>query len=111
MPRKDNAKTQKQKTAEKKAKEQSKANKYNDRNKTKTNIYSTDAFYQEQVKAILEAMPKDDDGKEKEVKQIMLNTKTPHPLQTIADIDDYLSKLRTQLIKAIDNGDSVMVIK
>ena len=41
MPRKDNAKTQKQKTAEKKAKEQSKANKYNDRNKTKTNIYST----------------------------------------------------------------------
>ena len=41
MPRKDNAKTQKQKTAEKKAAEQSKANKYNDRNKTKTNIYST----------------------------------------------------------------------
>ena len=41
MPRKDNAKTQKQKIAEKKAKEQSKANKYNDRNKTKTNIYST----------------------------------------------------------------------
>ena len=41
MPRKDNAKTQKQKTAEKKATEQSKANKYNDRNKTKTNIYST----------------------------------------------------------------------
>ena len=75
------------------------------------NNLSTDAFYQEQVKAILEAMPKDDDGKEKEVKQITLNTKTPHPLQTIADIDDYLSKLRTQLIKAIDNGDSVMVIK
>ena len=41
MPRKDNAKTKKQKTAEKKATEQSKANKYNDRNKTKTNIYST----------------------------------------------------------------------
>ena len=41
MPRKDNAKTQKQKIEEKKAKEQSKANKYNDRNKTKTNIYST----------------------------------------------------------------------
>ena len=75
------------------------------------NNLSTDAFYQEQVKAILEAMPKDDDEKEKEVKQITLNTKTPHPLQTIADIDDYLSKLRTQLIKAIDNGDSVMVIK
>lgn len=75
------------------------------------NNLSTDAFYQEQVKAILEAMPKDDDGKEKEVKQITLNTKTPHPLQTIADIDDYLSKLRTQLIKAIENGDSVMVIK
>ena len=75
------------------------------------NNLSTDAFYQEQVKAILEAMPKDDDEKEKEVKQITLNTKTPHPLQTIADIDDYLSKLRTQLIKAIENGDSVMVIK
>ena len=41
MPRKDNAKTQKQKIEEKKAKEQSKADKYNDRNKTKTNIYST----------------------------------------------------------------------
>ena len=41
MPRKDNAKTQKQKIEEKKAKEQSKANKYNDRNKTKTHIYST----------------------------------------------------------------------
>ncbi|MGN0049993.1 MAG: BREX system P-loop protein BrxC [Prevotella sp.] len=75
------------------------------------NNLSTDAFYQEQVKAILEAMPKDDDGKEKEVKQITLNTKTPHPLQTIADIDDYLSKLRTQLIRVIENGDSVMVIK
>ena len=75
------------------------------------NNLSTDAFYQEQVKAILEAMPKDDDEKEKEVKQITLNTKTPHPLQTIADIDDYLSKLRTQLIKVIENGDSVMVIK
>ena len=75
------------------------------------NNLSTDAFYQEQVKAILEAMPKDEDEKEKKVKQITLNTKTPHPLQTIADIDDYLSKLRTQLIKAIENGDSVMVIK
>ena len=75
------------------------------------NNLSTDAFYQEQVKAILEAMPKDDDGKEKEVKQITLNTKTPHPLQTIADIDAYLSKLRTQLIRVIENGDSVMVIK
>ena len=75
------------------------------------NNLSTDAFYQEQVKAILEAMPKDDDGKEKEVKQIMLNTKTPHPLQTIADIDAYLSKLRTQLIRVIENGYSVMVIK
>lgn len=75
------------------------------------NNLSTDAFYQEQVKAILEAMPKDDDGKEKEVKQITLNTKTPHPLQTIADIDSYLSKLRTQLIRVIENGDSVMVIK
>ena len=41
MPRKDNAKTQKQKIEEKKAKEQSKADKNNDRNKTKTNIYST----------------------------------------------------------------------
>ncbi len=75
------------------------------------NNLSTDAFYQEQVKAILEAMPKDDDEKEKEVKQITLNTKTPHPLQTIADIDAYLSKLRTQLIRVIENGDSVMVIK
>lgn len=75
------------------------------------NNLSTDAFYQEQVKAILEAMPKDEDEKEKEVKQIMLNTKTPHPLQTIADIDAYLSKLRTQLIRVIENGDSVMVIK
>lgn len=28
-----------------------------------------------------------------------------------ADIDDYLSRLRTQLMKAIENGDSVMVIK
>lgn len=75
------------------------------------NNLSTDAFYQEQVKAILEAMPKDEDEKEKEVKQITLNTKTPHPLQTIADIDAYLSKLRTQLIRVIENGDSVMVIK
>lgn len=39
--RKDNAKTHKQKIEEKKAKEQSKANRFNDRNKTKTNIYST----------------------------------------------------------------------
>ena len=75
------------------------------------NNLSTEAFYREQVKAILEAMPKDEDEKVKEVKQITLNTKTPHPLQTIADIDDYLSKLRTQLIRVIENGDSVMVIK
>ena len=41
MPRQDNAKTHKQKTEEKKAAEQSKADKYNDRDKTKTNIYAT----------------------------------------------------------------------
>ena len=74
------------------------------------NNLSTDAFYQEQVERILKAMPKDK-KEEKEVKQIVLSTKTTHPLQNTADIDDYLSKLRSQLIKAIENGDSVMVIK
>lgn len=41
MPKKDTAATWKQKQADKKAAEQEKANKYNDRNKNKTNIYST----------------------------------------------------------------------
>lgn len=73
------------------------------------NNLSTDEFYQQQVEKIL-AASKDDDTS-KEVKKITLNTKTSHPLQTTADIDDYLCRLRTQLLKAIENGDSVMVVR
>lgn len=75
------------------------------------NNLSTDEFYQEQVVKILAATKDDDNDDEKKVKNITLNTKTSHPLETTADIDDYLSRLRTQLMKAIENGDSVMVIK
>ena len=75
------------------------------------NNLSTDEFYQEQVVKILAATKDDDNDEEKKVKNITLNTKTSHPLETTADIDDYLSRLRTQLMKAIENGDSVMVIK
>lgn len=74
------------------------------------NNLRTDEFYQEQVVKILAATNNDDDNN-KMVKNITLNTKTLHPLKTTADIDDYLSRLRTQLMKAIENGDSVMVIK
>ena len=74
------------------------------------NNLRTDEFYQEQVVKILAATNNDDDN-DKMVKNITLNTKTLHPLKTTADIDDYLSRLRTQLMKAIENGDSVMVIK
>lgn len=75
------------------------------------NNLSTDEFYQEQVVKILAATKDDDNDDEKKVKNITLNTKTSHPLETTADIDDYLSRLRTQLMKAIENGNSVMVIK
>lgn len=75
------------------------------------NNLSTDEFYQEQVVKILAAAKNDDDDDDKKVKNITLNTKTMHPLQTTADIDDYLSRLRTQLMKAIENGDSVMVVR
>ncbi len=75
------------------------------------NNLSTDEFYQEQVVKILAATKDDDNDDEKKVKNITLNTKTSHPLETTADIDDYLSRLRTQLMKAIENGESVMVIK
>lgn len=75
------------------------------------NNLSTDEFYQEQVVKILVAAKNDDDDDDKKVKNITLNTKTMHPLQTTADIDDYLSRLRTQLMKAIENGDSVMVVR
>lgn len=75
------------------------------------NNLSTDEFYQEQVGKILAATKDDDNDDEKKVKNITLNTKTSHPLETTADIDDYLSRLRTQLMKAIENGESVMVIK
>ena len=75
------------------------------------NNLSTDEFYQEQVVKILAATKDDDNDDEKKVKNITLNTKTSHPLETTADIDDYLSRLRTQLMKAIENGDSVMVVR
>ena len=75
------------------------------------NNLSTDEFYQEQVVKILAANKDDDNDDEKKVKNITLNTKTSHPLETTADIDDYLSRLRTQLMKAIENGDSVMVVR
>ncbi len=74
------------------------------------NNLSTDAFYQEQVAKILAAAKPDSNGGHA-VRNITLRTKTSHPLQTTADIDDYLSHLRTQLMKAMENGDSVMVIK
>lgn len=70
---------------------------------------STDEFYQEQVEKILAAS--EDENPSKQVKKIALNTKTSHPLETTADIDDYLGRLRTQLMKAIENGDSVMVVR
>ena len=73
------------------------------------NSLSTDEFYQEQVEKILAAS--EDVNPTKEVKKVTLNTKTSHPLKTTADIDDYLSRLRTQLMKAIENGDSVMVVR
>lgn len=75
------------------------------------NNLSTDEFYQEQVVKILAATKDDDNDDEKKVKNITLNTKTSHPLETTADIDDYLSRLRTQLMKAIENGESVMVVR
>lgn len=74
------------------------------------NNLSTDEFYQQQVEKIL-AAANTTGGNNKEIKKITLDTKTSHPLQTTADIDDYLSRLRTQLMKAIENGDSVMVIR
>lgn len=77
------------------------------------NILSTDAFYQEQVEKILAAAHEKEGGNdgEKKVRQITLQTKTAHPLENVADIDDYLRHLRAQLLEVIENGDSVMVMK
>lgn len=75
------------------------------------NNLSTDAFYQEQVKRILDAVPEPVGVRERIIKQISLDTKTHIPLESPSDIDNYLSKLRTQLLKEIEDGSSVMVIK
>jgi len=75
------------------------------------NNLNTDLFYQQQVELILKIVP---DGGEKKVKKVVhvsLNTKTTMPLDTTADIDNYLNKLRIQLVKVIENGDSVMIVK
>ena len=47
----------------------------------------------------------------KKPRQLSLQTRTIVPLETEQDVDDYLAKLRKQLMAEINNGQSVMIIK
>jgi len=45
------------------------------------------------------------------VRQASLQTKTKLPLTNEEDIDRYLSGLKQQLLKLLDGGNSVMIVK
>lgn len=90
------------------------------------NNINTDTFYQEQVERIMsykpagpvtppggggETQPPTPPTPQKKIRQASLQTKTKLPIETEADIDQYLEGLRAQLLKLLVNHDGVMVIK
>ena len=97
---------------------------------------NTDAFYAQEVQKILQQMPQSNpepepgpgpkpgvkDPEEVPTKPVQpkptekvcsasLQTKTTSPLHNEAEIDAYLGKLKEQLIKLLEDHDSVMIIK
>ncbi len=82
----------------------------------------TDDFYQKEVTNILDYVerhkptppktdPTDPPVPQKKIRKISLDTKTTTPINTRCDLDDYLDKLRKQIVREMDGGNSVMIIK
>ena len=73
----------------------------------------TQPFYEAEVAKIMKMVePTPGPGPEPPrpvTKLISMKTKTVRPLKTAADVDEYLARLRQQLMDYIDNGDSIMV--
>ena len=70
----------------------------------------TQPFYEAEVAKIMKMVEPGPGPEPPKVKMISLkNTKTVRPLKTAADVDEYLARLRQQLMDYIDNGDSIMV--
>ena len=86
---------------------------------------NTDEYYKTQAAKILSAVtpstpaPTDtpqQDGTQtpvqqvRRVKNIHLNTRSSSKIATAQDVDNYLSKLRAQLMQHIDNGEEIIVL-
>ena len=69
----------------------------------------TQPFYEAEVAKIMKMVEPGPGPEPPKVKMISLKTKTVRPLKTAADADEYLARLRQQLMDYIDNGDSIMV--
>ena len=74
---------------------------------------STDEFYTQWVKVILDKKNPNDDGNKigKKTASITLNTRTRQKLTNESEVDDYLAQLKQQLMKHINDNEDVMVIK
>lgn len=74
---------------------------------------STDEFYTQWVKVILDKKNPNGDGNKtgKKTASITLNTRTRQKLTNESEVDDYLAQLKQQLMKHINDNEDVMVIK
>lgn len=73
---------------------------------------STDEFYTHWVNEILSKKPTPEDNTPtKKTANIALDTRTQHKLTNEKEVDDYLARLKQQLMKHINDNEDVMVIK
>ena len=86
----------------------------------KQKLADAQTFYESEVKratSLVPQPPKDphapkdpkDPKPKKLTKLVSIDTTTTKPMETAQDIDEYLADLRKQLMKYIDNGDSILV--
>lgn len=74
---------------------------------------STDEFYTQWVKVILDKKNPNGGGNQpgKKTASITLNTRTRQKLTNEKEVDDYLAQLKQQLMKHINDNEDIMVIK
>lgn len=84
---------------------------------TLKNNLNTDSFYQQETAKIIklkgEKTPPDNKGgvaKTKPVKQVTLKTRTAVTIKSEKDVENYLSKLKEQLMDHLSDGDEVMIL-
>ena len=77
----------------------------------KLNLSGIDAFRDYWMTKIIEAKPKQGGGEEKKVRQVGVKSvcKTPHSIKSEADIEAYVSSIRTKLKEQLSGNDELVI--